>query len=120
MGEKENAYPTETKLAHDAPPTTRDRTPILDSSRTGVPSKSVELELCLVADLGRESLVASYVEVCSAGDFVCGYAFAGLDITEDSNFCHCHSCTVGECAWVAERMGLRTGFWGLDSSEKEK
>ena len=42
----------------------------------------------MVADLGREGLVASYVEVGSASDFVGGYALAGLDIAKDSYFCH--------------------------------
>jgi len=73
--------PTKAKLAHDAPSTTRLRTPVFDSSRSGVPPEGVELKLGLVADLGREGLVASYVEVGSAGDFVGGYAFAGSDVT---------------------------------------
>lgn len=81
--------PTETKLAHDTPPTTRLRTPVFDGSRAGVPSECVELELGLVAHLRREGLVASYVEVRPAGDFVGCDASAGLDVAEDSDFRHC-------------------------------
>lgn len=83
--------PTETKLAHDSPPTTRLRTPVFDGSRAGVPSEGVELELGLVAHLSREGLVASYVEVRPSGDFVGCDAFAGLDVAEDSDFRHCFS-----------------------------
>ena len=46
------------------------------------------MELCLVADLGGEGLVASYVEVSSASDFVGGHAFASFDVTKNSNFRH--------------------------------
>lgn len=44
-------------------------------------------------------MVASYVEVGSASDFVGGYAFAGFDIAKDSNFCHdpLSSVDVGTC-----------------------
>jgi cytochrome c oxidase assembly factor 2 len=42
-------------------------------------------------------LVASYVEVGSASDFVCSYAFAGFDIAKNSNFCH-RSLLV-RCGW---------------------
>ena len=83
-----NAYPTEAKFAHDTPSTTRLRTSVFDGGWTGVPSEGVQLELGLVADLGREGLVASYVEVSSAGDFVGGNAFAGFDIAKNSDFRH--------------------------------
>jgi hypothetical protein len=75
-----DAYPAESKLAHDTPSTTRLRTSVFDRSGAGVPPEGVELELGLVADLGREGLVASYVEVGSASDFVGGDAFASSDV----------------------------------------
>jgi len=80
--------PTETKLAHDASATARLRTPVFNSSGAGVLSESVELELGLVADLRREGLVASYVEVGSAGNLVGGYTLASLDVAKNSNLCH--------------------------------
>ena len=82
------AYPTETKLAHDAPSTARLRTPVFNSSGASVLPESVELELGLVADLRREGLVASYVEVGSASDLVGGHTLAGLDVAKNSNLCH--------------------------------
>ena len=81
-------YPAETKLAHDPPSTTRLRTPVFDGSGASVPSEGIELELGLIANLGREGLVASYVEVGSPGYFVSGDTFTGFDIAEDSDFCH--------------------------------
>jgi len=83
-----NAYPTETKLAHDAPSTTRLRTPVFYGGGAGVPPESVELELGLIADLGGEGLVSSYVEVSSASDFVGCHAFAGFDVAKDPDFRH--------------------------------
>lgn len=83
-----NTYPTEAKLAHDTSATAGLRTSVLNGSGAGIPPKSVELELGLIADLRREGLVASYVEVGSAGDFVGGYAFAGFDIAKNSYFWH--------------------------------
>ena len=83
-----SAYPTETKFAHDTSPATRFRTSVFDGGWTGVPSERVQLELGLVADLGGEGLVASYVEVSSASDFIGGYAFAGFDVAKNSNLCH--------------------------------
>ena len=89
-GERVNgsAYPTETKLAHDTSTTARLRTSVFNGSGAGIPSEGVELELGLVADLGREGLVASHVEVGSTGDFVGRDAFAGFDIAKNSDFCH--------------------------------
>jgi len=80
--------PAETELAHDTPSTTRLGTPVFNGRGTGVPSEGVELELGLVADLGRESLVAGHEKVGSAGDFVGGDAFASFDVAEDPDFCH--------------------------------
>jgi len=80
--------PTETKLAHDTPTATRLRTPVFNGGGASVSPEGVELKLGLVADLGREGLVASYVEVGSAGNFVCSYALAGFDIAKDPDFCH--------------------------------
>jgi len=85
---KGDAYPTEAEFTHDTPTTTRLRTPVFNSSGAGVPPEGVELELGLIADLGREGLVASYVEVGSAGDFVGGYALAGFDIAKNSGIWH--------------------------------
>ena len=92
-----SAYPTETKLAHDTSTTTRLRTPVFNGSGASVSPKSVELKLGLVADLGREGLVASYVEVGSASDFVCSYALAGFDIAKNSDFCHSSLRSVWVC-----------------------
>jgi len=80
--------PTETKLAHDTPSTARLRTPVFNGSGAGVLPESVELELGLVADLGREGLVASDVEVGSASDLVGSHTLAGLDVAKNSNLCH--------------------------------
>ena len=46
------------------------------------------MELGLVADLGREGLVASYVKVSSASDFVGGNAFASFDVAKNPDFRH--------------------------------
>ena len=94
------AYPTETKLAHDSPTATGFGASVFDGGGPGVPPERVELELSLVPDLSGERLVSSYVEVRSASDFVRGYAFAGFDVAEDSDFCH------GVC-W-----GFFVGVWG--------
>ena len=102
------AYPTETELAHDTPPTTGLGTPVFDGGGAGVLSESVELELGLVTDLGREGLVASYVEVGSSDDFVGCDAFAGFDVTENSNFCHALSPFVREGVCVEEVEGSLT------------
>jgi len=105
-----SAYPTETKLAHDTPTTTRLCTPVFDGGWTGVPSEGVELELGLVADLGGECLVASYVEVSSASDFVGCYAFASFDVAKNSNLCH--SSLSLRYVWEGKgRFGVCFGVW---------
>lgn len=102
QGEQKQTYSTETKLAHDSPSTTRLRTPVFDGSGAGVPAEGVELELSLVADLRREGLVTSYVEVCSTGNFVGSDAFASFYVAENPNFCHRLLSLAGEDVCIVE------------------
>jgi len=99
---------TETKLAHDSPATTRLRTPVFDGSGAGVSAEGVELELSLVADLRREGLVTSYVEVCSTGDFIGSDAFAGFDVAENPNFRHRLLSLAGEDVCIVEGRREKT------------
>ena len=62
----------------------------------------------MVADLGGEGLVASYVEVGSASDFVGGYAFASFDVTKNSNFCHGSLSSVGKGKGLEGEFGVWT------------
>ena len=51
-------------------------------------TERVELKLRLVADLGWEVLVARYVEVCPAEDFVVFDALSGFHVPQDADvFC---------------------------------
>ena len=54
-------------------------------------------------------MVASYVEVGSAGNFVCSYALTGFDIAKDSDFCHSSLRSV----WVRKELKENPGI-GLE------
>jgi hypothetical protein len=48
-----------------------------------VATKGIQLQLCLVAHLGKETLVACDVEVCTARDFIVGDALSRFDVAQD-------------------------------------
>jgi hypothetical protein len=77
-------HPTQTKLAHHTTSTASSRTTIFDCRRSRVAAKGIQLQLGLVAHLGRETLVACNVKVCASRDFVVGDALSRFDVAQDA------------------------------------
>jgi hypothetical protein len=104
--EKESTltYPTQTKLAHHTTSTASSRTAIFDRRRPRVATEGIQLELCLIAHLGGETLVACDIEVCAARDLIVGNALSRFDVAQDA------------CIWSRRHSGgklqCRFGYRG--------
>ena len=106
--EKESTvtYPTQTKLAHHTTSTARNCTAIFDRRRSRVATEGIQLELCLVAHLGGETLIACDVEVCAARDLIGGNALSRFDVAQDAcTWSRRHS--GGNCYSVVSHVGER-------------
>lgn len=78
---KSMTYPAQREFPNNTSASPCLCTPVLDNSRVRVPVERVQLELSLIPDLRRESLVAGHEEVSAADDFGIGHASSCLHIT---------------------------------------
>lgn len=91
--QRRTTHSRQAKLRYDTPPSPTLYTPILHRRGPRVPPEGVELQLRLVAHLGRERLVPRDEEIRSPDDLFVLHALAGFYVPEDADvfpeFWHC-------------------------------